>query len=107
MKQWSTALGVRCEACHLRDTESTGIDGKPRLDFAEDTKPMKAVARLMYTMTEQINSNYIAKLNGSGMPVTCGTCHRGVVNPAPFAQPAERPLPTAVPPTASEGSQPK
>ena len=56
---------------------------------------MKAVARLMYTMTEEINSNYIAKVEGSGMPVTCGTCHRGHVSPEPFTvQPAGGPPPT-------------
>ncbi len=46
---------------------------------------MKAVARLMYTMTEEINSKYIATVNGSGMPVTCGTCHRGAVSPELFS----------------------
>jgi hypothetical protein len=85
------------------NTESTAFDGKPHLDFADDSKAMKTVARLMYTMTEQINSNYIAKVNGSGMPVTCGTCHRGAVNPGPFAgQPAGEPRSVPAAPGANE-----
>jgi len=35
----------------------------------------------MYTMTEDINQRYIARIDGSGMPVTCGTCHHGHVGP--------------------------
>ena len=93
MKQWAAALGVGCDACHLRVTEGTRIHPNPHLDFADDARPMKAAARLMYSMTEQINNNYIASLNGSGVPVTCGTCHRGVVSPAPFAPPPPDPVP--------------
>jgi hypothetical protein len=50
---------------------------------------MKEIARLMYTMTEQINRDFIVKVEGSGLPVTCGTCHRGHVSPEPaFVTPA-------------------
>lgn len=108
MEQWGGSLGVRCDACHVEDTEGTAHDGKPHLDFADDSKPMKAVARLMYTMTAEINSNYITKVKGSSPPVTCGTCHRGVVSPAPFAvQSADEPAPAQPVPSAEERKQPK
>jgi len=55
---------------------------------------MKSVARIMYTMTDEINTRYIARIDGSGVPVTCGTCHRGKMGPEPFAnQPDRRPPP--------------
>jgi hypothetical protein len=107
MEQWASSLGARCDACHVEDTESTAHDGKPHLDFADDSKPMKAVARLMYTMTEEINSDYLAKVKGSTASVTCGTCHRGAVNPEPFTfRPAVGPPPQSIP-SAEERPQPK
>jgi hypothetical protein len=45
---------------------------------------MKVVARAMYTMTEEVNARYLAKIDSSGMPLTCGTCHRGHLGPEPF-----------------------
>jgi cytochrome c553 len=85
MEQWETGLGMSCSACHAEDKERVDQDGKPILNFASDSKPEKAAARLMYTMTEEINEKYIAKIDASGMPVTCGTCHRGRLGPEPFA----------------------
>lgn len=83
MKQWTRDLGVRCVACHVQDSDAVVTGGSsPR--FADDSKPMKQTARLMYTMTEEINKSYIAKVDGRGMPVTCATCHRGNVYPEPF-----------------------
>ncbi|MFZ0392275.1 MAG: c-type cytochrome [Terracidiphilus sp.] len=107
MEQWASSLGARCDACHVEDTENAEPDGRPHLDFSDDSKPMKAVARRMYTMTEEINGNYIAKVNGSGMPVTCGTCHRGRVSPELFTVPpaGEQP-PAQVLPSAKESRQP-
>ncbi len=69
---------------------------------------MKAAARLMYTMTEEINNNYIAKVKGSEASVTCGTCHRGAVNPEAFiVKPAGGPGPVQAAPSANDGQQPK
>ncbi len=85
MERWSGELGVRCIACHVQDPVGLVAGSPASHQFADDSKPMKAVARLMYTMTEQINTGFIAKVEGSGMPVTCGTCHRGSVSPVPFA----------------------
>lgn len=84
MKRWETDLGVRCDGCHKEDDTKLDRQGKPLLDFADDSKPIKNVARLMYTMTDDINKKYVANIEGSGLPVTCGTCHRGRVGPEPF-----------------------
>ena len=90
MESWSRDLGVRCVACHANAPEGKSAASSPPLAFADDSKPMKDIARLMYTMTEQINGNFIAKVEGSGMPVTCGTCHRGNVSPDGFAPTLEQ-----------------
>jgi hypothetical protein len=69
---------------------------------------MKAIARLMYTMTDEINANYIAKVKGSGMPVTCGTCHRGQVSPEPFTiEPLIEPPHAQVQPSGEQRPEPK
>ena len=81
MEQWSGELGVRCSACHVQDAAGVSSGGAAQARFADDDKPMKNVARQMYTMTEHINADFIARVEGSGMPVTCGTCHRGSINP--------------------------
>jgi hypothetical protein len=108
MERWEGALGVRCGSCHAEDPEFADPDGRPRLKFADDSKPMKTVARLMYSMTDEINSNYIAKLEGSGEPVTCGTCHRGHISPEPFTiQPPGEPPTSQVSPSGEERPQPQ
>lgn len=94
MKQWAGALGVQCGSCHADDPDNIGPDGHPQLKFADDSKPMKGIARTMYTMTDEINSNYIAKVEGSGVPVTCGTCHRGHLGPEPFTVEPKDALPS-------------
>ncbi len=95
MEKWEAALGGHCNTCHAADPKNIGPNGRPRLNFADDSKPEKATARLMYKMTEDINTNYVAKVNGSGMPVTCGTCHRGKPAPEPFVAPEEHEGPGA------------
>ena len=108
MEQWAHSLGVRCDSCHTEDLDGVSPDGRPRLKFAEDSKPMKAIARLMYTMTDEINANYIAKVKGSGMPVTCGTCHRGQVSPEPFTiEPLIEPPHAQVQPSGEQRPEPK
>jgi hypothetical protein len=84
MEQWSAALGTHCDSCHAEDPNKLDANGRPQLDFAADSKGMKAAARLMYTMTEKINVDYLAKIDSSGAPITCGTCHRGHLGPDPF-----------------------
>jgi hypothetical protein len=89
MHGWAGALGTECSTCHAADPKNLAPNGKPRLNFADDSKPEKRTARLMYTMTEKINSDYISMVPDSDQKVTCGTCHRGHVKPEPFIPPAE------------------
>jgi predicted CXXCH cytochrome family protein len=84
MNSWSGDLGVRCSACHVKAADPGVATTAEELLFADDSNPAKAKARLMYTMTDEINSKFIANIENSGMPVTCGTCHQGQSSPAPF-----------------------
>ena len=89
MEQWEGSLGAHCNTCHTPDPNNIGPDGRPRLNFADDSRPEKATARLMFTMTEEINKNYVGKIDSSGAGVTCGTCHRGHLGPEPFVIPPD------------------
>jgi len=87
METWQGQLGTRCKTCHVVDKSKTGPNGQPVFDYADDSKDEKKTARVMVKMVEEINTNYIAKIDSSGEPVTCGTCHRGHLGPEPFAPP--------------------
>jgi hypothetical protein len=89
MEKWEGSLGVHCNTCHTADPNNVGPNGRPRLNFADDSKQQKATARLMYTMTEGINRDYVMKIEGAETPVACGTCHRGHLDPEPFVIPEE------------------
>ncbi len=94
METWQGSLGVKCEFCHTPDPKNVGPNGRPRMDFANDSKPDKQIARIMYSMTQQMNKDYISKAmdldkDGMGSPVTCGTCHRGHKMPEDFVIPRE------------------
>ena len=89
MEGWEAGLGVHCNTCHTADPNNIGPNGRPRLNFADDTKKEKSDARLMYKMTLDINQNYVSMVNSSGAPVTCGTCHRGHQEPEPWVAPKE------------------
>ena len=100
MEKWEGSLGVHCNTCHAEDPKNIGPNGRPRLNFADDSKPEKATARLMFRMVEDINTNYVGKIDSSGMPVTCGTCHRGHVSPEPFVPAPEHEHHEGPPPSA-------
>ena len=94
MEKWAGSLGVHCDTCHMADANNPGPNGRPRLKFEDDSKPDKQIARIMYTMTEQLNKDYISKAmdldkDGNGTPVTCGTCHRGHKMPEEYVIPKE------------------
>lgn len=89
MEKWEAELGTECSTCHTADPKNLAPNGKPRLNFADDSKPEKATARLMFRMVEAINTQYVSKVDNSGDPVTCGTCHRGHLGPQPFVAPPE------------------
>ncbi|MGA8043189.1 MAG: c-type cytochrome [Terracidiphilus sp.] len=100
MHQWEGDLGTECSTCHAADPNNIGPNGRPRLNFADDSKKEKNTARTMYKMVEEINTQYVGKVDSSGMPVTCGTCHRGKLSPDPYFPPKEdehRPQPPAAP----------
>lgn len=98
MEHWASDLGVHCDTCHAADPKNLGPNGRPRINFASDEKDEKKMARIMYTMTEDVKANYIAKVAAMdkmaepAAPVTCGTCHRGHLDPEAFA-PAAAPAP--------------
>ncbi len=94
METWAGSLGVKCEFCHTADPKNVGPNGRPRMNFPDDSKPDKQIARIMYTMTQQMNQDYIKKAmdldpDDMGSPVTCGTCHRGHKMPEDFVIPRE------------------
>ena len=89
MELWEGSLGAHCSTCHAPDPKNIGPNGRPRLNFADDSKPEKETARKMYLMTEGINLNTISKIDNSGAAVTCGTCHRGHLGPEPYVIPKE------------------
>lgn len=80
MDGWAHALGVKCNFCHVRNTETN------KMDFASDAKPEKKMAREMYKMTSKINQKYFnAHKDSLGMVmftgVSCVTCHHGTAHP--------------------------
>ncbi len=89
MEKWAGDLGVHCGTCHTADPTRIGPNGRPMLKFADDTRQEKKTARMMYKMVEEINTQYVGKIENSGAPVTCGTCHRGHLSPEPYAAPPE------------------
>lgn len=95
MHKWAGSLGVECDTCHAADPNHVGPNGRPRLNFPDDSKPEKNIARLMYTMTQEMNAKYISKAmqmdtsSDDASPVTCGTCHRGHLRPEEFVIPQD------------------
>lgn len=109
MEGWEAALGTHCNTCHAADPNNIGPNGRPRLNFSDDSKQEKATARLMVKMVEDINGNYVSKLDNAGAPVSCGTCHRGHYEPEPFVAPPEKEGPRngSTPPTGEKPPIPR
>ena len=82
MRNFTSALGVRCQFCHV------GREGQPlaEFDFPSDQKRNKLVARQMMRMVAEINGRLdtIPERSQSPVTVTCITCHRGVNRPVPL-----------------------
>jgi hypothetical protein len=97
MHQYEGDLGVECEFCHTAPDPVTHHG-----DRASDANPMKDKARYMITMTQDLNTKYLAALPTRKYedPITCGTCHRGQSHPAVFVAPPrpEGPRPGGPPP---------
>jgi tetratricopeptide (TPR) repeat protein len=78
MREFASALGVRCNHCHLGD-DPVSLEG---YDFASDEPEPKRVARAMMKMTREINGTSLtATGRRSPTRVRCVTCHRGVLEP--------------------------
>jgi len=80
MRNFSTALGVRCNFCH----QEVEAGGRRSLDFASDEKETKKTARTMIRMVSDINRSYLAKLqqgDHASPKVSCFTCHHGYQDP--------------------------
>jgi hypothetical protein len=80
MREFSLALGVRCQHCHA------GGDGVSfaGVDWPADTKPAKVTARAMLRLVDQINGPILGALTVRAEPraeVACVTCHRGLAVP--------------------------
>lgn len=80
MHDWSVSLGVHCDFCHVRN------EAEKKMDFPNDAKPEKEMARHMFKMMNKINQKYFdAKKDSLGMVMTsgvnCYTCHRGESHP--------------------------
>ncbi|HUP88090.1 MAG TPA: c-type cytochrome [Longimicrobiales bacterium] len=85
MRNFTSALGVRCQYCHV------GEEGLPleKFDFVKDEKRTKLVARQMLQMVQEINRRVDTLPHGTdhthkAAEVTCFTCHRGVTRPIPL-----------------------
>jgi tetratricopeptide (TPR) repeat protein len=84
MRFFTSALGVRCQYCHI------GQEGQPldSFNFRSDDKRTKLTARVMLEMVKQINAQHLSLIPERptpGVEVTCMTCHRGVARPADLA----------------------
>ena len=78
MRGFTTALGVRCNHCHVGE-DPDSLEG---YDFASDEKEAKRTARVMLKMTAAINAEFLPETGReSVIEVTCLTCHRGVGKP--------------------------
>lgn len=74
MGGFTSALGVRCDHCHV-------LDGQKR-DFASDDKETKRVARGMMMLTKTLNDSLGTVIGRKEVEkVECITCHRGQNEP--------------------------
>jgi hypothetical protein len=78
MRGFATALGVRCNHCHVGSNPET-LEG---FDFASDTKQAKRIARVMMRMTQEINERLLPQMGREPeIKVQCITCHHGLAQP--------------------------
>ena len=83
MKNFTQALGVRCQFCHTYT--GTDPDALENFDFPGDTVPAKQTARKMMTLVQAINTDLLKDIGDPApagqLKVTCYTCHRGERKP--------------------------
>jgi hypothetical protein len=74
------ALGVTCGHCHVGGDNATWDS----TNFRSDTFPAKVVARAMFRLTDRLNAELLPAIvpsQATPVPVTCVTCHRGILRP--------------------------
>lgn len=78
MRDFASALGVRCIHCHVGE-DPDSLEG---VDFASDERQAKHTARAMMKMVKEINGSLLPE-TGEESPtqVRCVTCHRGLEHP--------------------------
>ena len=69
MHAYNTALGVKCDFCHVINPDHSG--------FEKDDKPMKTKAREMIVLTKDLNG----KFKTLDKKATCAMCHHGHSEP--------------------------
>jgi Photosynthetic reaction centre cytochrome C subunit len=86
MHRYQQYLGAPCGYCHEENAQTKEID------YASDENSIKETARFMISMTYDINNKYLAQLGDRryAEPLTCGTCHRGQVEPLTFELKAQQ-----------------
>lgn len=80
MREFSFALGVRCQYCHVGG-DGVSFEG---VSFPSDDKPAKVKARAMLRMVEQLNTQILPQVPSRAEPrvtIECVTCHRGLAIP--------------------------
>jgi hypothetical protein len=80
MREFSFALGVRCQHCHVGG-DGISFDG---VVFESDQKVQKQQARAMMRLVETINTTLLPQVPARSQPaaaVDCVTCHRGLPVP--------------------------
>lgn len=113
MHHFTASLNVKCNYCHVRNNETN------KMDFANDARPEKLIARKMMLMTIDINKNHFnemeEEMNKEQVQtpetdsvqymlkyVTCYTCHKGSDHPENIPPP-----PPVKPNTPPGGSKTK
>ena len=69
MHAYNTALGVKCDFCHVVNADHSG--------FEKDDKPMKNKAREMIVLVKDLNGKY----KTIDKKATCAMCHHGHAEP--------------------------
>jgi Photosynthetic reaction centre cytochrome C subunit len=80
MREFSFALGVRCQYCHVGG-DGVSFEG---VVFESDDKPAKVKARAMLRMVDQLNNSMLPQIPSRAEPrvtIECATCHHGLALP--------------------------
>jgi len=81
MDEFTKALKVDCDFCHVKPADSTA-----NWDMASDLNPEKNVARKMIDMANKINKDFFNATTKYGdenavLEIHCVTCHHGQPHP--------------------------